>query len=145
MIYKLLADLVFIAHLTFVLFVVLGGIAVWKVPKLAWLHFPPVAWGALIEFAGWNRPLLAERGRPQKERPRSQERGFLGGARRLAPARPRGRCLSGCSLEEYSNAKREFIGGYVVDPESIGERILPGAGIAERDIPVLTIEGNAVG
>ena len=57
MIYKLLADLVFIAHLVFVLFVVLGGIAVWRWPKLAWLHLPSVAWGALIEFAGWICPL----------------------------------------------------------------------------------------
>jgi hypothetical protein len=57
MIYKLLADLVFLAHLAFVLFVVLGGIAVWRVPKLAWIHLPVVAWGALIEFAGWICPL----------------------------------------------------------------------------------------
>jgi hypothetical protein len=57
MIYNLLADLVFLAHLAFVVFVVLGGIAVWRAPKLAWLHLPAVAWGALIEFAGWICPL----------------------------------------------------------------------------------------
>ena len=45
------------AHLAFVLFVVLGGLAVWRVPKLAWLHLPAVGWGALIEFAGWICPL----------------------------------------------------------------------------------------
>ena len=50
-------DLVFLAHLAFVLFVVLGGIAVWWRPKLAWLHVPAFAWGALIEFAVWICPL----------------------------------------------------------------------------------------
>ena len=57
MIYKLLADFVSLAHLMFVLFVVFGGIAVWWAPKLAWLHLPALAWGALIEFAGWICPL----------------------------------------------------------------------------------------
>jgi hypothetical protein len=57
MIYRLLADLVFLVHLAFVLFVMLGGIAVWRRPKLAWLHLPAVAWGASIEFAGWICPL----------------------------------------------------------------------------------------
>lgn len=57
MIYKLLADLVTLTHFMFLLFVVLGGIAVWWVPKLAWLHLPAVAWGALIEFMGWICPL----------------------------------------------------------------------------------------
>ena len=57
MIYKLLADTVFLIHLAFVVFVVLGAIAVWWKPKLAWLHLPAVAWGALIEFMGWICPL----------------------------------------------------------------------------------------
>ncbi len=57
MIYKLLADIVFLVHLGFVLFVIFGAIAVWRIPKLAWLHIPAVAWGALIEFAGWICPL----------------------------------------------------------------------------------------
>ncbi|MBT8038805.1 MAG: DUF2784 domain-containing protein [Gammaproteobacteria bacterium] len=57
MIYTLLADLVLFAHLAFVLFVVLGGIAVWWRTKLAWLHLPAVIWGALIEFMGWICPL----------------------------------------------------------------------------------------
>lgn len=57
MIYKLLADLISLAHLAFVLFVVLGGIAVWRAPKLAWLHLPAVAWGALVELMGWICPL----------------------------------------------------------------------------------------
>ena len=43
MIYKILADLVFLVHLAFVLVVVFGGIAVWRKPTLAWLHLPAVA------------------------------------------------------------------------------------------------------
>ena len=57
MLYKLAADSVFLIHLAFVGFVVLGGIAVWKFPRLAWLHLPAVAWGAAIEFGGWICPL----------------------------------------------------------------------------------------
>lgn len=52
-----LADLVVLAHLGFVLFVVCGGVAVLRWPKLAWLHLPAAAWGALVEFAGWICPL----------------------------------------------------------------------------------------
>lgn len=76
MIYKLLADFVFLAHLGFVLFVVLGGIAVWRVPRLAWLHLPAVAWGALIEFAGWICPLTPWE---QHLRRLAGERGYSGG------------------------------------------------------------------
>jgi hypothetical protein len=76
MIYKLLADLVFLAHLAFVLFVVLGAIAVWRVPKLAWLHLPAAAWGALIEFAGWICPLTPWE---QSLRQLAGDRGYAGG------------------------------------------------------------------
>lgn len=76
MIYKLLADLVFMVHFTFVLFVVMGGAAVWRVPRLAWLHVPAVAWGALIEFAGWVCPLTPWE---QSLRRLAGERGYSGG------------------------------------------------------------------
>ena len=55
--YRALADLVLVLHLAFVAFVVLGGPLVLRWPKLAWLHIPAAAWGALIEFAGWICPL----------------------------------------------------------------------------------------
>ncbi len=76
MTYKLLADLVFLAHLAFVLFVVLGGIVVWWRPKLAWLHLPAVAWGALIEFAGWICPLTPWE---QSLRRLAGDKGYAGG------------------------------------------------------------------
>ena len=54
---RLTADAVALLHLAFVLFVVFGGLLVWRWPRLAWLHLPAAAWGALIEFAGWICPL----------------------------------------------------------------------------------------
>ncbi|WHZ24470.1 MAG: putative membrane protein [Nitrospira sp.] len=55
--YRLSADFVLLIHLAFVLFVVAGGLLVLKWPRLAWLHLPAVAWGALVEFTGWICPL----------------------------------------------------------------------------------------
>jgi hypothetical protein len=53
----ILADLIVAIHFGFILFVVLGGLPALKWPRLAWLHLPAAAWGALIEFAGWICPL----------------------------------------------------------------------------------------
>lgn len=55
--YSLLADLVLLLHLGFILFVVLGGLAVARRPWLAWLHLPCVAWGGAVELMGWYCPL----------------------------------------------------------------------------------------
>ena len=57
MIYRVLADLVLVVHLCFVLFVVLGGLAVLRWPRLAFFHVPAAIWGVLIEYSGWICPL----------------------------------------------------------------------------------------
>ena len=57
MLYRLLADLVLVLHLLFIAFVVAGGFAAIRWPRLAWAHVPCFVWGALIEFAGWICPL----------------------------------------------------------------------------------------
>jgi hypothetical protein len=57
MLYRAAADAVLLLHLAFVVFVVLGGFLVLRWRKLAWVHLPAVAWGALIEFSGWICPL----------------------------------------------------------------------------------------
>lgn len=57
MLYRLLADLVLVVHLIFIAFVVAGGFAAVRWPRLAWAHVPCFVWGALIEFAGWICPL----------------------------------------------------------------------------------------
>lgn len=55
--YNLLADLVLLLHLTFILFVVFGGLLVLWRSGLAWVHLPCAFWGMLIEFKGWICPL----------------------------------------------------------------------------------------
>jgi uncharacterized membrane protein YhhN len=56
-IYLLLADFAVVAHALFVLFVVGGGLAVLRWPRLAWLHLPAAVWGGVIEILGWICPL----------------------------------------------------------------------------------------
>ena len=51
------ADVVLVVHLAFVLFVVLGGLLVFRWPRVAWLHAPVALYGALIEFVGFTCPL----------------------------------------------------------------------------------------
>ena len=41
----------------FILFVVLGGLLVFRWPTVKWFHIPAVLWGVLIEFSGWICPL----------------------------------------------------------------------------------------
>lgn len=57
MLLKLAADTVVLLHFAFVIFVVLGGLAVWRLPQLMWLHIPTATWGAFIEFSGRVCPL----------------------------------------------------------------------------------------
>jgi hypothetical protein len=55
--WRLLADLVLVVHAAFVVFVMLGGLAVLRWPRLAWIHVPAAIWGAGIAFAGGICPL----------------------------------------------------------------------------------------
>jgi hypothetical protein len=55
--FLLLADLIVVVHLGFILFASLGGLLLFKWPRLAWLHLPAVAWGAITEFMGLICPL----------------------------------------------------------------------------------------
>jgi hypothetical protein len=57
LIYRALADLVLVAHLAFVLFVVLGGLLVIRWRWVAFFHIPAAVWGVLIEYCGWICPL----------------------------------------------------------------------------------------
>lgn len=57
MLYRVAADFVVVHHLGFVLFVVFGGLPVFRWRYLAWFHIPAAIWGALIEFGGWICPL----------------------------------------------------------------------------------------
>ena len=55
--YKLIADGLVLLHVAFVVFVLLGGLAVAWRPRMAWLHLPAVLWGVLVETFGWTCPL----------------------------------------------------------------------------------------
>jgi len=55
--YHLSADLVVFVHVTFVGFVLLGGILILKWRRMVWLHLPAASWGAFVEFSGWICPL----------------------------------------------------------------------------------------
>lgn len=57
MTYSLLADLVVLAHLAFILFVVAGGLLAIRWKRSPWIHLPAAAWGVLIEVSGWICPL----------------------------------------------------------------------------------------
>ncbi|OGT19247.1 MAG: hypothetical protein A2V90_08870 [Gammaproteobacteria bacterium RBG_16_57_12] len=52
-----LADLVLLAHFTFVLFVLLGGGLVLYHRRILWLHLPAVLWATAVNLAGWVCPL----------------------------------------------------------------------------------------
>jgi len=52
MIYHALADAVVLAHVAFVVFVILGGLLVRRRRPVAWGHVPAATWGVLVEVAG---------------------------------------------------------------------------------------------
>lgn len=76
MIYRILADLTVALHFAFILFVLAGGLAVLRHPRLMWLHVPAALWGAAIEFAGWICPLTPLE---QALRIKAGESGYRGG------------------------------------------------------------------
>jgi len=55
--YGLLADIIVIVHAAFVLFVVAGGLLAFRWKRVAWVHLPAAAWGALVECLGRVCPL----------------------------------------------------------------------------------------
>lgn len=67
--YHLLADLIFILHLSFIIFVIVGGLVALKWRWVAFLHIPAVIWGLAIEFLNapcpltpWEQQLLLRAG-----------------------------------------------------------------------------------
>jgi hypothetical protein len=57
MVWRWLADAVLLAHLAFIAFAAFGALAVWRWPRLAWLHLPAVGWAAYVVLAGETCPL----------------------------------------------------------------------------------------
>lgn len=57
MFFSILADLAVLIHALFILFVVAGGLLVFRWPRLAWLHVPAALWGGVVELTGGICPL----------------------------------------------------------------------------------------
>ncbi len=76
MVYRLLADLVLLAHLAFIVFVVLGGLLALRWPRAAWAHLPCAAYGTAIEVWGWICPLTPLENRLRRL---GGEQGYPGG------------------------------------------------------------------
>lgn len=55
--YQFLADIVLLAHLVFIVFVLGGGLLLLRWPRLVWLHLPAIIWGVFVEVTGWVCPL----------------------------------------------------------------------------------------
>lgn len=71
-----LADAVLVVHALFLGWVVLGGLAVWRWPRLAVLHLTALAWGVWIELSGRVCPLTPLE---VSLRRRAGESGYSGG------------------------------------------------------------------
>jgi Protein of Unknown function (DUF2784) len=71
-----LADALVVLHLAFVVFATVGGLAVLRWRRLAWLHLPAIAWAVTVELTGWICPLT-----PLEDRLRRSagEAGYRGG------------------------------------------------------------------
>ncbi|MDV7211869.1 DUF2784 domain-containing protein [Azotobacter beijerinckii] len=57
MLYRLAADALLVAHLLFILFVLLGGLLLLRWRILVLVHLPAMAWGAATEFFSLPCPL----------------------------------------------------------------------------------------
>ena len=57
MVDRILADVVVVAHLAFIAFVVLGGLLVLRRGWAACLHLPAAFWGVYVELSGGICPL----------------------------------------------------------------------------------------
>lgn len=57
MLWRMAADALVLVHLSFILFVLLGGLLLLRWPSLIWLHVPAVAWGVIVECLHLGCPL----------------------------------------------------------------------------------------
>ncbi len=76
MLHAAIANLLVIAHLLFVLFVILGGLLLFRWPRIAFAHLPAAAWGVMIELNHWICPLTPLE---QSMRRSAGEEGYTGG------------------------------------------------------------------
>jgi hypothetical protein len=76
MVFRLLADLVVAVHFSFIVFIAVGGLLVWRRPSLVRLHVPAVVWGIGIITVGFPCPLTSLE---KHLRGRAGDQGYHGG------------------------------------------------------------------
>lgn len=57
--YRLAADTMMVAHLLYIVFVVVGGLIAFRARWILWLHVPAVAWAIYVQYIGRVCPLTA--------------------------------------------------------------------------------------
>ncbi|KTC31909.1 MAG: DUF2784 domain-containing protein [Pseudomonas sp.] len=57
MLYRIAADSLVLFHLSFIIFVLLGGLLVLRHPRMMLLHLPAAAWGVAVEVGHLECPL----------------------------------------------------------------------------------------
>ncbi|MDE0062550.1 MAG: DUF2784 domain-containing protein [Gammaproteobacteria bacterium] len=55
--YRLAADTMMVAHLLYIVFVVVGGLIAFRARWILWLHIPAVAWAIYVQYIGRVCPL----------------------------------------------------------------------------------------
>ncbi len=70
------ANLLTIVHLSFILFVIFGGLLVFRWPGIAFVQIPAVAWGMVLGINNWICPLTPLE---QNLRLAAGEEGYTGG------------------------------------------------------------------
>ena len=74
--YRLAADTMMIAHLLYIVFVIVGGFIAFRARWILWLHVPAVAWAIYVQYIGRVCPLTTwEKGL----RALAGEAGYAGG------------------------------------------------------------------
>ena len=53
----LAADVLLTLHFIAIVFIALGGLLVFRWPRVALIHIPLASWGVILEFMGWICPL----------------------------------------------------------------------------------------
>lgn len=57
MLYEVLADIMVVMHAAFIVFVVFGGMLVWRWRRVIWLHVPAMIWGVIVSITPLLCPL----------------------------------------------------------------------------------------
>jgi hypothetical protein len=57
LIYKILTSFVIIIHLSFIAYVILGGLLILRWKKSIFLHIPAIIWGSIVEYLNIICPL----------------------------------------------------------------------------------------